>query len=43
MMRQTHIDFVLVPAAANAKQEPSLAYLVDRGDQLGPISHRSPG
>ena len=28
MMRQTHIDFVLVPAAANAKQEPSLAYLV---------------
>ena len=27
--------FVLVPAAADAKQEPSLAHLVDRGDQLG--------
>jgi hypothetical protein len=41
MMRQTHIDFVLVPVAANPKQEPSPAYLVDRGDQLSPISHRS--
>ena len=27
--------FVLVPAAADAKQETSLAHLVDRGDQLG--------
>ena len=27
--------FVLVPASADAKQEASLAHLVDRGDQLG--------
>jgi len=27
--------FVLVPPAADAEQEPSLAHLVDRGDQLG--------
>src|SRR5215467_5066410 len=26
--------FILVPAAADAKQEPSLAHLVDRGNQL---------
>ena len=26
--------FVLVPAAADAKQEPSVAHLVYRGDQL---------
>ena len=27
--------FVLVPTAADAEEEPSLAHLVDRGDQLG--------
>src|SRR5260370_22366385 len=27
--------FVLVPASANTKQEPPLAHLVDRGNQLG--------
>jgi len=26
--------FILVPASADAKQEPSLARLVDRGDEL---------
>src|SRR5216684_3236640 len=29
------LHFVLVPASADAKQEASLAHLVDRGDQLG--------
>src|SRR6202043_1346594 len=29
------LHFILVPASADAKQEPSLAHLVDRGDQLG--------
>jgi hypothetical protein len=31
--------FVLVPAAADAKQEPSPAHVVDRGDQLGRLDN----
>src|SRR5260370_422540 len=32
------LHFILIPAAADAKQEPSLAHLVDRGNQLGGLN-----
>jgi hypothetical protein len=41
MLKPARIDgpvvlhFILVPASADAKQETSLAHLVDQGDQFG--------